>query len=932
MQQTIKPLGIATNPSDYDCADGELAASFNIINEDGALRPLPQPQAVPEFLDDDGNSILQSGDNILCIHATSAFKHYIATCEDENNVNNTIAWYDPNADYDEENPRPSLALPNVTHIYKVTPIGNTLAVLTDSGLYYLLWKYDNTNNATYTNLGSKPPFLDLQFGVSHMKWADTAPSIYYTGSMKWDAVYTDLVWDNPPSDSQDRVPFNNDDAQTITDTAWAVINRSNAKITEANRFYAPFIVRYCYRMSDGSLFMHSAPVFMPITSPYQYLAKLGITGTRVYVKYYYNNVALRYCAHNAAQLTELKDNWGDIVKSVDIFVSLPLIRENDSKKIESAAHSYDSPLFYSDNNIIATSEDTSERKLNIPMLYSETEYWDKIKSTSDFYKIASYDLADTNDTTRLIADNAFHDVYIRSGVLSTLATQEAMTDDYHSHNDVLPTIEDNRCITSLFNYNNRLSIAAPSERLFKGFSLETMLPAASNTPQFSDIRAIVVHIRTEQGIKRVVYQYDNPLSSVSLLLISSLPLFYPDNRAFAMDVYITHPGQQPQGFRLPMKQHPLLNGATTNGALITSLTDMPVINPRTVGNVPTPNDTLTTLNQIRTSEVDNPFYYPAINYKRVGVGTILALSTSAKALSQGQFGQHPLYAFCTDGVWALGVDTTDGTFVPAQPFTRDVCSNPDSILQLDSTVLFPTDRGIMLVSGSQTQCITEKLDYPYFNIIDGLPQITRFLPIGMSSTPNPMRDYIKDCKMIYDYQNQHVMVFNPAYVYAYVYSLKSGMWAMMFTDIISGEFALPSHFVGTLNAYPKAMAVAETDNGNVLVQYPDPSETSDPSTPTNSQFLVTRPFKLGSNDHKTITALVQHGMIENRQHVKLILYGSRDLATWHVVGSSTTNTLRGLSGTPYTAFRLAVIADLSASESLSDFSVEFTPKHTRVLR
>ena len=156
------------------------------------------------------------------------------------------------------------------------------------------------------------------------------------------------------------------------------------------------------------------------------------------------------------------------------------------------------------------------------------------------------------------------------------------------------------------------------------------------------------------------------------------------------------------------------------------------------------------------------------------------------------------------------------------------------------------------------------------------------------------------------------------------------------TDVINNDnVMLPSNLVGTLNAYPKAMAVAETDNGNVLVKYPDPSdksEMSDPSTPTNSQFYVTRPFKLGSNEHKTITALVQHGMIEDRQHVKLILYGSRDLVTWHVVGSSTTNTLRGLSGTPYTAFRLAVIADLTATESLSDFSVEFTPKHTRVLR
>jgi hypothetical protein len=174
--------------------------------------------------------------------------------------------------------------------------------------------------------------------------------------------------------------------------------------------------------------------------------------------------------------------------------------------------------------------------------------------------------------------------------------------------------------------------------------------------------------------------------------------------------------------------------------------------------------------------------------------------------------------------------------------------------------------------------------------------------------------------MIYDYRNQRVVVFNTAHPYAYVYSLKSGLWAMMQAD-----------FLATLNAYPHAMAV---NSSGELVNFLDLSDPSNPSNPSNSpsQFYVTRPFKLGSNDHKTISALVQHGMIENRQHVKLILYGSRDLVTWQVVGSSTTNTLRGLSGTPYTAFRLAVIANLTATESLSDFVVEYTPKHTNTLR
>ena len=918
MQQTIKPLGIATNPSDYDCADGELAASFNIINEDGALRPLPQPVAT--------NITLKDGDVIRCIHATSTFKHYIAT------NGSTLAWYDSNGN------RQSIPLPATIH--KVTPIGNTLAVLTDSGLYYLLWKYDNTNNATYTNLGSKPPFLELQFGVSVQKSLDT--STHVSGRYIW---YTfDCQDEDIPGNTASGIRIINNTLDVwsesvrskLTQAVWAAINLGNAEVTKKNLFYAPFFVRYCFKLYDGSSLMHSAPVFMPIGTPFSYRVLMksygtdtdnnihedGIVGYNQFVYYYPNRVALTYRC--AGDLQTLLENWGDIVKSVDIFVSLPIIREKDFDVIKAGHIDDGTQLSYIAGSLQPRPFPTSPHTENnnetitytnnvVPDLYltPTQEYLDMIRGEGTFYKISSIKISDLNQST-------LADVPIRSGVLSTLATQEAMTDDYHSHNDVLPTIdEDGHCITSMFVYNNRLSVSAPTERLFQGFSINTLMPVVGNTSVFSNIHAVVVYIKTDQGVKRVVHNYQNPILTISAsaLLLTSNPIFYPDNRAFMMEVYM---GSPLKVLRLSMKQHSALNGAITQGTLITSLT--PTYTLEDADSIPTPIDTLTTLNQIRTSEVDNPFYYPAINYKRVGVGTILALSTSAKALSQGQFGQHPLYAFCTDGVWALGVDTTDGTFVPAQPFTRDVCSNPDSILQLDSTVLFPTDRGIMLVSGSQTQCITEKLDYPHFQL-GILPQNVLFMPSDPRGIPTTIRQYIKDCKMIYDYRNQHVIVFNPAIAYAYVYSLKSGLWAMM-----------QANFVATINAYPHAMAV---NSNSQLVEFPDPSdksEPSDPSSPTNSQFYVTRPFKLGSNDHKTITALVQHGMIENRQHVRLILYGSRDLATWHVVGSSTTNALRGLSGTPYTAFRLAVIADLTATESLSDFVVEFTPKHTRVLR
>ena len=162
--------------------------------------------------------------------------------------------------------------------------------------------------------------------------------------------------------------------------------------------------------------------------------------------------------------------------------------------------------------------------------------------------------------------------------------------------------------------------------------------------------------------------------------------------------------------------------------------------------------------------------------------------------------------------------------------------------------------------------------------------------------------------MIYDYVHQRVIVYAPGITYAYVYSLKSQQWGMIFSNIASH-----------LNSYPEALAV---DNDNNIVNF------SEPITEQVNCLYVSRPLKLDGPDiHKTIDTIIQRGNFI-RGHVSTVLYGSRDLINWHLVWSSKDHYLRGFRGTPYKYFRIAGVANLDPQENIVGASIQFTPKLT----
>jgi hypothetical protein len=347
-------------------------------------------------------------------------------------------------------------------------------------------------------------------------------------------------------------------------------------------------------------------------------------------------------------------------------------------------------------------------------------------------------------------------------------------------------------------------------------------------------------------------------------------------------------------------------------------------------------------NKVYTSQVNQPLVYPVTSINTVGTsGEIRGLVSATIGLSANQNGRFPMYAFTDGGIWAFEVNTTTGGYLSKEVVTRDVCTNFDSITQLDRAVVFAADRGLMLLEETSTTCISEVLDdhgavfsFSNFPSSDELLKIMAKISLNLylitdgsltddqklqistaidgyksDLTLVPFHDFIQDCRIIYDYTHQHIIVYNPDNnsSYAYIYSMRSKLWGM-----------IHSTFSRNINSYPDAL-VFDKDRNVVDVCQED-------LTKIQYGLLITRPLKLDAADVlKTIDTIIQRGQFHS-DHVQQILFGSRDLYHWQLIWSSQDKFLRGFSGTPYKYFILVLPCQFLSGESISGCSISYQPR------
>lgn len=889
MIKEIKYNGLTNTPSDYENPDGDLAAAINIVPEDGMLRPILPPTTLFS---------LNADEKVLYIHITTSFTHYIIT-----DTSNQLYWKD-----DIEGSLQSLHSFSYTTINQVNAIGNTLVILASDGMHYLLWKGEKEG---YLYLGTEIPELPISFGLQ----GEVVRSDVF--NISFNSIGEGDLW----------AEFSDENKTKITDQVLAKVNKFiNERSTKAGKFIYPFLVRYAFRMYDGSLTKHSAPILMVCSSdlaPQVFYEH--ITGKESYTDAELRIVGvlqtLDYAVIGEYDIRRIKE-WQDIIRSVDVFISAPIytydqtgqctrfIRIENSdcycicKHINQAANTNVYPLRYQYNQFSKLYAFTfNPHNFSYPagrlMLPRKTDddVKEAIRNCSTFYFLESIKI-DTLTTTRTKIEPG--DEY-----LTSLVAKEVMTDDYDSHDKLYPKYA--------FSYNQRLNIANIRKRLFQGFNSWALFPHSNGfVNNFHD--GSPTSIDYTVGIDYTVFiKQDNRDIIVSGtggsfgLYCNTLFFYYPNVNAYRVLIHKYMFGT----LDLKLEQHAYLNGSFYFGGWEdnTNYSDVTYTNS-------TESECMVDIsNKIYTSEINNPFYFPLKGINTVGTGEIMGICSAVKALSQGQFGQFPLYAFTTEGVWALEV-SAEGTYSARQPVTRDICTNPASITQIDSAVLFATERGIMLISGSESQCITDILNNSVFRL-DSLPAYDRLLQ--KANLPAdcfdyiPFKDFIAGCGMTYDYKNQRIIVFHPSKAYAFIYSMKSKQWGMM-----------QSNFTDAVNSYPDAYVMTSDSR---LVNLSEPNKSD------NIQILaLSRPMRLDMPDVlKTIDTTIQRGMF-SKGHVSQVLYGSRDLYNWFIITSSIDHYLRGFRGTPFKYFRFVLIGTLQRNESISGCSISFTPRQTNQLR
>lgn len=940
MNSLIRFQGLSLTPDEHAAPNGSLALCAGVELHDGALRPsVVSGTPVNTPLTTAGGEVV----TLIYVHETTAYRHFIGW-HVASSVG-TLYWF--NADG---------SLGGTLHAFSsgitirdVDSIGNTLVIVADDAIHYAIFK-----DGSYSYIGTKPPFLNLWFSVS-----DTYKGKYDRSTVSNDATDTEYyeAWRqlsfaatdvSTVKDDGSVVVFKSEHQGDITTALWALINECDATVAKEGRFSRPFMIRYCYRLYDGSMIMHSAPVYMPITGPrnYKIYFENGIQSNsngnifldndftvydiggesrfsveRFCMRYQPANVALTYKLADSSALTELKNYWSDIVKSVDIFITPPIVREDSSQMVSSARVESTDDWYYQNgalvyrtsNRVYNTDEGKFNVMMDIPML-SIDALRDKIRSQSSFYRIHSFNLESDSFAV------SFTEMPIDKTAVEHVATQEKMTDDYKTHNLLMPIPSGSIMATNTgaYAYNQRLNLYGLREQLFEGFTPEVMQANCTSYRDFNVmIIAVYVELNTEEGLKVVSVPASR---SGDIWCLRNFPVFYPDSRAVKMVIKTAN-----YNIVLPLRQCPELNGAMYVGNFSSSYDNTTVASYS-----PTLDDKVNLPNKIYTSQTNNPFYFPVEGINTVGIGSIMGIAAATRALSQGQFGQFPLMAFSTDGIWALAVSST-GTYSAIHNISREVVSNPESITQLDQSVVFATARSVSKVVESSVASLSEVLDGPWFNCGTKLPYLSSYFDFAtgdtevehsyksviqklMAFSEDPI-SFFQSCRILYDYANSRLLLVpkssEDSEIVAFIYSIRSGSWStLLLPKPLTVINSNPYPYIQRVDGSVRRLDLSYDYND--AVRYPG--------------IIVTRTLKLS----EVVAALAGFSQTHNSQQKCVIFfYGSHDNINWRYIGKSSSIHSDYLPAHSFRYFRLAVFSRMTTSERYMSVTLSMKDKYRK---
>ena len=773
----IQLRGISRTPSDRLTEDGGCAESLNVS--------LDHSELAPSFIPEDVTKKLGLPDGL---HADKVFVHKTANYENAITIEDGIL-----KSFDKKGSLIS-TFPIKGKVNDVVSLGNTLLVLTDVSTNYILFK-----GGQYVNLGTDIPFPKLHVqanGAGGQKSVTIdleeigVPGVYRSFSS---AEYGSYLNNGQNSD---------ENVQKIL----SVIGDQKAVIAgELGRqglFWGPVYIMYGITLYNGTVITTVPELVLRKTNTLPRVwgltleSKFEMSGLN---KEFIGNIEAKIEAP-AFSLDVICEedydiaDWKDLIHSVDVYATLPIDTALDYRRIEVTD--------VSDTNSTTSSTQTRTASVNWGILDERAQ----ILGTGNFFRIKSYELL-RDDENGVVSKLYFNwdsrDFDVTGEALSTTPYQLPSSDVDHIYVDALSVVAKSGI---LFNEQILLTSAA---------NLITYRGLAATTTGSSNLR-YTARLKFTLSDGGVVYSDpDIQLPSSGILTFANTKAvsvemaivrkrkIYTDQDGTDYDIETTY-----SYLALPMKPHLSMPCSYAylgigesfeeyafekNGVLtIEELQD------KIDFNTAAPHS-LSLENKVLVSSASNPFVYPET--KRVTFQSkVLGVAIATTTLSQGQFGQFPLYVFTEDGIWAMET-AADGSFVTSKPLSRDVCVNPDSITSIDNAVVFVTDKGVMLLSGSQIANISPNMNGRHYTIegtaqaiIEGQEFFKDFIPVLTDSTH--FMAFVREATIAYDYPGQRLIFIKKDEKYQYVYKLDTQTWH---------KTAYGIDLLSPLNSYPECL-------------------------------------------------------------------------------------------------------------------------------
>lgn len=852
--------------------EGECLELVNLRFVNGSLRP------IPEFKNEASLPQLYSS-----IFWHEMAKMYLCVTADSRKG---VCFYNENWERVLTDDGAFFDIEQLCGVRAIEFIGFIAVCLTDGGICFIVY-----DNGSYRWLGERPEIPQLNVSLSSKIHEQTTVVTFASGT---DVSEFESSW-------------------TCNEKGY--LDECISYLNKTGHFIDRVLLRFALRLFDGSYIYCSQVHYIGNENVVDGVGRDAdnllseVAGNSSGMQYYNVKVSGFKPTYSFSNLN-LKA-WEGVVVGIDLFASGSIM----GKKVDTLM-------------VTLHDENTSVRVKAMTEAYvvkELDELWNDISQTSQFYKIAEFDL--NGNCIDFVDDVSQENLLLQPSLNSA--------DIPHSLNTMVAGC--------YYTVNNRLHVGNLRELFFKGYDASVLKPLLGETKKVNNV-VVETKIKTTNTTSIVVKEYgDVELGYKNNHYVLPALLSYPDARAYEMTVLVDT-GNERLKKVFPLKPHDMLNLAqylhkwyldykvtvtsqfasgfqpasispedvfeifaqepgvhevvysssldswtyqgrefppdkysslrifaiprnVTNGDKIIFTIEYGVADTtfKDINNIAV-DSTWTTVdedfvlvekipyeerpNVLKVSMVDNPFFFPAKSTHSPSQGAVVALASNTMPLSQGQFGEHPLYVFCDNGIWVMGIDSSGSmAYTTSFPLSREICKNVDTLCRVDAGVVFLGNEGVMLLNGNKLNCISATMErdehtaFSYAHSFTFYQMASTFFPLDVIGLVGFM-DYMKTARVAYMACSTELLFFNAGFNFCYIYSLAYGTWGKVYGKIS-----------GVVNTFPSSKLFVHDSGTTKIMAIPDATAGN------NKILLYTRPMLWGTKLPKRVLQLMLHAFL-----------------------------------------------------------------------